>query len=670
MKKIKWNSVPTVFFCGAVLGAAAFLLGFGWRVLDPQRIGWLLNRGDPTQHFLGWTAFRISPWKFPLCLTDMLSFPYDALIVFTDSIPLFALPFKLFRIFLPEQFQYFGFFGLCCFLLQGGFAALLVRRFTNRLLPCLLGALFFLFVPALFFRMFYHTSLAAQWTILAGMAIWLYSRPGNSLYRILFQWILLGCVTIAIHPFLAAMVCGLFVGQMAQIAVHDRKVRQALAGIAVYALVLAVFFFVIGGFHGVSEGAGKFGSFSANLNTFYNPMQSNTLLKQQPVLQGQYEGQAFLGAGMLVTVLFALFLRITRRHSAFRRLAPRGFLPPFLAVCAIFFLYALSIKVTWNDEVLFTLPVPEFVIHLCNIFRASGRFMWVPMYALMLFAIGIVLRETPPRRRVAVLLAVLMLQGFDLYPMVRESFERFRDPAVDPIPDPARTQFMKALPDKIRLFAFVQGSEYDALEPGYFLLKNGIPLSDFYFSRPEPRTQTTRREIRRMLDENRRLPDHVLYLFRARHLVGRSGLFCYEFGDGMIAGSTVPVPGFTPLPPAPDAESIFVPAVRLEPEQPRVRFDLSPGEKTGTTGIPLRAGHYRFIVRGINPGSLRAEIDDMEIPLKSADSGAAEGEFTLSVSHPEAELRLQAADHPVSLFQIELRPLPDRKTREEIKKQE
>ena len=68
----------------------------------------------------------------------------------------------------------------------------------------------------------------------------------------------------------------------------------------------------------------------------------------------------------------------------------------FWRFCAIFFLYALSIKVTWNDEVLFTLPMPEFVIHLCNIFRASGRFMWVPMYALMLFAIGIVLRETPP----------------------------------------------------------------------------------------------------------------------------------------------------------------------------------------------------------------------------------------------------------------------------------
>ena len=63
--KFNRNSPLSVFLPGVLLGAAAFLISFGWRVLDPQRIGWLLNRGDPTQHFLGWVAFRNSPWNFP-----------------------------------------------------------------------------------------------------------------------------------------------------------------------------------------------------------------------------------------------------------------------------------------------------------------------------------------------------------------------------------------------------------------------------------------------------------------------------------------------------------------------------------------------------------------------------------------------------------------------------
>lgn len=657
--RFKINSCPFVFLCGALLGAAAFLLGFGWKVLDPERIGWLLNQGDPTQHFLGWVAFRSSPWKFPLCLTNMLSYPFDASIVFTDSIPLFALPFKLIGGFLPEQFQYLGIFGLCSFLLQGGFAALLLRRFTNRLLPCLLGTLFFLFVPALFFRMFYHTSLAAQWVILAGFAIWLYAKPETPLRRLLIPWVLLGCVTFAIHPFLAAMVCGLFVGHMAQIAINRRTLFRPLLGIALFAAVTALFFFVIGGFRGISEGEGKFGSFSSNLNTLYNPMRSDAILRQLPVLTGQYEGQAYLGAGMLVLVLFALFLRITRKPSGFRRLTPKGFSLPFLTICILFFLYALSIKVAWNDHVLFTIPLPETVIHLCNIFRASGRFMWVPMYALMLFAVAALLRGTPPRRRIWILLALLMLQGCDLAPMVRASGERFRNPAPDPTPNPLRARFMQALPEKIRLFALVQGSEYDMLEPGYFLLRNGIPLSDFYFSRPEPRTEKLRNEILRMFDENRKLPDHVLYLFRARRLTGRCGLYCYEFGDGMIAGSPLPVPGFTPLPPAPGAAGIFIPAGRLEPETPRVSFLFTADEVTTTPKISLQAGNYRLIIRGTAPEHLIAEIGGESFPLQSDAPGKASCSFRLHQDQLDVQIRFHTDGTPASIFQVEILPLPD-----------
>lgn len=655
--KIKYNSFFTTFLYGALLGAAAFVAGFGWRVLDPQRIGWLLNSGDPTQHFLGWMAFRSSPWTFPLCLTDMLSYPYHASIVFTDSIPLFALFFKLFRGFLPEQFQYFGIFGLGCFLLQGGFAALLLRRFTNRLLPCLLGTLFFLFAPALFFRMFYHTSLAAQWAILAGFAIWLYTKPGTSLRRTLALWCLLGCATLAVHPFLAAMVSGILLGQMLHLMMRRRSWKPA-AGLLVYIAVSAIFFYVLGGFHGVSEGEGKFGSFGANLNTFYNPMQPDNLIKSQPVHPGQYEGQAFLGAGMLGMLLLACYLWLTRNRSGFRRLTPEGFPLPFLLVCTLFFLYALSIKVTWNQWVLFTVPLPEALISLCNVFRASGRFMWVPMYALMLFATALVIRRTPPKRCTTILLLLLAVQGYGLWPMARSSFERFRNPAADPVPDPVRARLMQLMPERVRLFAFVQGSEYDALEPGYFALKNGIPLSDFYFSRPEPRTELLRHEIRRMLDENRKLPDHILYLFRARHLVGRSGLYCYEFSNGMIAGSTVPVPGLTPLPPAPDAKSIFIPAGRFEPEQPRVMLTLSPGESIVSPEIPLAAGSSRLIVRGVAPEHLRAELDGIPITLKADGSGRASGEFKLPEESGYARLLLRAENGPASIREVEICPLP------------
>ena len=42
-------------------------------------------------------------------------------IVYSDSIPLFALIFKLINFALPEKFQYFSLWFMVCFFLQGFF---------------------------------------------------------------------------------------------------------------------------------------------------------------------------------------------------------------------------------------------------------------------------------------------------------------------------------------------------------------------------------------------------------------------------------------------------------------------------------------------------------------------------------------------------------------------
>ncbi|MDR0933323.1 MAG: DUF6311 domain-containing protein [Victivallales bacterium] len=709
--KEKHNSFFCVFIYGVLLGLIAFAVSFNYKVLDPQKIGWILmDGGDPTQHFLGWTAFRNSPWTFPLTLTDLLSYPHDSSIVFTDSIPLFALIFKLFRGFLPEQFQYFGIFGLCSFMLQGGFAALLLRRFTNRLLPCLLGTLFFLFVPAMFFRMFYHTSLAAQWTILAGFAIWLYTKPDTALCRILSKWLLLGCVTIAIHPFLAAMVSGIFFGQMLYLSlqcngvslktgnlakncrsqVYARPcanlVNSVLArclqnrasklricqfcnssqfleipkslkpwfGLLSYFVVVTLFFYLIGGFCGVAEGAGKFGSFGANLNALYNPVQPDNLIKTQFIHAGQYEGQAFIGAGMIGMVLLAGYLRICRNCSGFRRLLPQGLALPFFLICAIFFCYALSIKVTWNQYVLYTIPLPESLLWFCNVFRASGRFMWVPMYALMLFAVAMVIRHTPPKRCGWILLCLLLVQLYGLLPMIRNSFEKFKNPVAAPIADSKLSQLVHASPEQVRLLALVQGSEYDMIGFGYFALKNKIALSDFYFSRPEKRTANLRHKLRIMIDENRPLADHTLYLFRMRKLVGRSGLYCYEIDNGMIAGSTVPIPGFTPLPAAKDAKSIFIPAERLTPVRSRTKLTLKWGQTTFSPFVNFQEGSYKIIIRGENLKQLRLRFGEIPLELNIDDSGVASGEFEVQSPAMRQHFGFVAYDDNCSIHMVEI----------------
>lgn len=100
---------------GFGMGAIVFVIIYGVKILNPTYVDWLLGGGDLSQHYLGWEFFRKGDWKFPLGLTDMAAYPLETSVVFTDSIPLFALFFKIFRNILPQNFQYFGIYGILCF---------------------------------------------------------------------------------------------------------------------------------------------------------------------------------------------------------------------------------------------------------------------------------------------------------------------------------------------------------------------------------------------------------------------------------------------------------------------------------------------------------------------------------------------------------------------------
>ena len=95
---------------GAAVGILFFLLLYGVRVLDPTNVDWILNSGaDPSQHYLGWALYRNSELRLPyLGMSYATVYPYRVSVLYSDSIPLLALFFKLFDFLLPVRFQYLG----------------------------------------------------------------------------------------------------------------------------------------------------------------------------------------------------------------------------------------------------------------------------------------------------------------------------------------------------------------------------------------------------------------------------------------------------------------------------------------------------------------------------------------------------------------------------------
>ncbi len=227
------------FLTGAIVGAVVFFLIYGFQVVIPTNVTWLHHSidleglADLTQHELGWEMYRSSPWMFLIGRFYGLS-PEPLSIVYTDSIPLFAIIFKLLSPLLPGQFQYMGIFELITYLLTGGFGALIADRFAgiaaadtykkgesvhsksvegriirSRVISSLCASLLLVTAPVLTKRVFYHTALSAHFLILSAILIVIYKNElGNWMQRALFVTLVLLCTLI--NAYYIPMVMGVY----------------------------------------------------------------------------------------------------------------------------------------------------------------------------------------------------------------------------------------------------------------------------------------------------------------------------------------------------------------------------------------------------------------------------------------------------------------------------
>src|SRR5688572_7103467 len=136
----------------------------GAGTLDVRNIAWLQG-GDPSMNYLGWAFYRDSAWEFPVGLNYNHGLELSSSIVFSDSIPLLAIPFKFFSSWLPHPFQYKGLWLYACFVLQAWFAFLLGSLVSERAGVRLFTVVLLLFNPGFLFRLAGHYSLCGHWLL-------------------------------------------------------------------------------------------------------------------------------------------------------------------------------------------------------------------------------------------------------------------------------------------------------------------------------------------------------------------------------------------------------------------------------------------------------------------------------------------------------------------------
>ncbi|WP_053143563.1 DUF6311 domain-containing protein [Pseudomonas sp. P97.38] len=391
-----------------LLGALAFLLVIGPRVLDPTNIAWL-GEGDAATHYLGWAFFRHSPWTFPLGMNPSYGLELGNGIIFSDSNPLLAFMFKPFSAWLPDTFQYFGFWLLACFVLQAWFAWKLMGLLSSSVWVRLLGTGLFVFSPPMFLRMGGHLSLSGHFLILA--ALYLALRPGVEKRSL--AWGALLAATALVHAYLLAMVALIWLADLAT-RTHQGTLSRRRTGIELAGLFLLVAFCCWqAGYFSVGGGtvAGGYGLYRLNVMSLVNPSGWSHVLRDMPQGPGDYEGFNYLGLGILVLAICAGVALLQGDTGLGRAVRNRWLLLVALIGLTLFSLTNhLGIGLL---EVHYWLP--KSLEQAANVFRAAGRMFWPVFYAIVFVVIFLVIRGNRPRAAACLLAIALVVQVLDTH---------------------------------------------------------------------------------------------------------------------------------------------------------------------------------------------------------------------------------------------------------------
>lgn len=546
-----------LFWAGGLLGAAAFLLVFGLSPLDVTNDAFCRGgfiEKDIQQHYAGWLFYRQSALRFPLCIAESVNWPDGLSVAYTDSIPLLAAFFRLLSPLLPETFQYFGWFTLVCFFLQGAFGARLLGLFAKGCALPLLGDLLFVFSPVLWERALRHTSLAAQFFVLGALYYYVRGcREGRHAFPGLF---VLNLLTITVHPYFVPMTYAVTLALVLLQAARTRRPAGPFAFLGSDLAATAAAGWAIGLFHGTASGGSDalYGYFSMNLNSLWNPagvggMDWSLFLPVQNQVGGNYDAFAYLGLGALAALAASLITLALRRALHPLQLLRRHW--PLAAVCAALTVFAVSHTITANGATLAVLPLPAALIRLCSVFRSGGRMFW-PVYYLLLLAAFAGLCRLGRRQavRLALVGGVAALQLLDLSPGLWQRHTAFAAAQRQEVfPTALTSDFWQEAAGRYTHLAAMDGIQADALHLALYAADNGMTTNDPFAARYDAAALAAQQETLTQELAEGTLRSDTLYLFavegnflQAVEPVSGSGAWCGRI-DGAEGSWYVIAPG-------------------------------------------------------------------------------------------------------------------------------
>lgn len=471
------------FIIGIIIGTTVFVSIFGVSILNPNNIEWYINlSGDPGQHIIGWLAYLKSDYFFPIGLTDYLLYPDRYSIMYTDSIPLFSFILKPLY-YLVGDYQYFGLYGLLNIIMQLSLSIIIIRKFTNNKIIHIFGGLLVVFSPILLQRIFEHHSLSSHWIILVTFAYIIYSYKDDNLKKDIIYWIVISFSIVGIHFYFSPMIFVLCISYVVYKYIKIRDKKYFLIPILYFIITLMSLYFFGAFYNKDNSVAGGVGFYAFNLSAFINPIYENFKgcnLCCIKVLGNNYEGFAYLGMGILFLILISIMLYlINKERKKIKLVDDKIAVYIIIAIFIIFVFVATGGVIAFGEIKIFQIQLPE----IFGIFRATGRFIWIPCY-IIIFASIYFFSKICIRKTSYFIVIALIIQLYDMYGYLSVKAKYIDNATSKKIVElfsDDECVYMKKNFDYIHIditknYSYV----YDKL---YNFIRCGIPINNFYFAR-------------------------------------------------------------------------------------------------------------------------------------------------------------------------------------------
>ncbi|USQ94770.1 hypothetical protein [Caulobacter sp. RL271] len=465
-----------------LLSALAGALLFGWTIgfdaLLASGRAWVTPRFDMAAMMTGYYGFLNAPWSLrPTVVQGLGGQPLS--IVFTDSVPWVSLLLK--ALHLGRVLNPLGLILFVSYILQPlGAISLLRACGVKDRLPLVVMGLLALALPTWIARQFGHPALCAHWLLLFGAATAVDASARGLRGRHVAAFCLLFGLAVGIHAYhlvpLSLLLAAALVAEL--VRSRGRAVGHVLAsgGLVVVVVAASAAFLGYDVGDGVAGSESKPGFYSMNLDAPWRPAGSGLLGQAwrggaftgaSDATGGQgIEGYQYLGVGGLGLILVALALACANAEARRRIWSRASSLWPLAVAALVLALWAVGPRAYLGDRLVYDLKLPEAAVKALGVFRAHGRFFWIPAYLLLVGAIVIVWRTLPRKAASGVLIAALALQVVDSAPARATIRGFFHIPLEPNLRVDAQTRH--ALTGRPWVFA-----------PDYFCLLNGEDITAF-----------------------------------------------------------------------------------------------------------------------------------------------------------------------------------------------